>query len=313
MQMAAGDLDSAVRNLERAIALQPRNALVYKGLVEVYEKREDREKYEKSLDRALMLDRKDFSLMIKKLKLLTEQGRLEDADRLLQALQKVNPAHPDVMVQQARLALAHKRPGDAVPVYQLAVERFPHPDLVAELALAQWQDGQLEPGIKTLQEWLKEHPEDVVVRYNLANLYLAADRHEEAREAFSRVVEAQPNHPVALTNLALLSRQSDPDKAFAYARAAHMLAPGTPVTQDILAQILLDRGEVGQALGLLEQAVAAAPQDLQIRYHRAQALARSGETARAREELEKIVGTGKRFAGEREARALLDTLSHGSE
>ena len=97
------------------------------------------------------------------------------------------------------------------------------------------------------------------------------------------------------------------------AKLALQVAPDAPVTQDALAQILLDRGDVKQAIRLLEQAVEKAPNDPQIRYHWAQALARNGETALARQELDRILGRGKRFAGDSEARALLEDLSRGSE
>ena len=197
--------------------------------------------------------------------------------------------------------------------YQEAVKRIPNADLVGQLALAQWQAGQREASFQTLQDWLAEHPEDTMVRYNLANLYLAAGRHEEAREAFSIVIETHPTHPVALTNLALLTRETDPGKALAYAKLAYAVTPDAPVVQDTLAQILLDQGDVKQAVRLLERAVEQAPNDLQIRYHWAQALARNGERAVAQRELERILGTGKPFAGDDEARALLEELSRGSE
>jgi tetratricopeptide (TPR) repeat protein len=245
--------------------------------------------------------------------LLIEQDKLEEAARLLQALQTAHPDQPELLLQQARLAQAQGKPGAAVKDYQEALKRAPNPDLLGQLALAQWQAGQREASFKTMQDWLADHPEDTMVRYNLANLYLAAGRHEEARQAFARVIEAYPTHPVALTNLALLTRETDPDKALAYARLAHTFSPDAPVVQDALAQILLDRGDTDEALGLLEQAVVKAPNDLQIRFHWAEALARNGETAKAEQELGRILGEDKRFAGEAEASALLEDLSRRSE
>ena len=133
--------------------------------------------------------------------------------RLLEVLQTAYPDNPDLSIQQARLALAQDKPEEAVKAYQEAVRRIPNADLVGQLALAQWQAGQREASFQTMQGWLVDHPDDVKVRYNLANLFLAAGRHEEAREAFSIVIKAHPTHPVALSNLALLTRETDPGKA----------------------------------------------------------------------------------------------------
>ena len=53
---------------------------------------------------------------------------------------------------------------------------------------------------------------------------------------------------------------------------------------------------------------ALAPSNADIRYHLAVALARSGQQARARKELEELLATGKSFAKIEEAKLLLKRL-----
>jgi putative PEP-CTERM system TPR-repeat lipoprotein len=311
VQKAAGDTKGAVYSFERLVDLLPRSALAYQLLSEAYEENGNQDKLDRSLDKALALEPDHYPTRVRKLKLLIEQDKLEEAARLLQALQTAHPDQPELLLQQARLAQAQGKPGAAVKAYQEALKRAPNPDLLGQLALAQWQAGQREASFKTMQDWLEDHPEDTMVRYNLANLYLAAGRHEEARQAFARVIEAYPTHPVALTNLALLTRETDPDKALAYARLAHTFSPDAPVVQDALAQILLDRGDTDEALGLLEQAVETAPNDVKIRYHWAVALTKNGEKNRAINELRNILKQESRLVNEQEVRDLLQTLTGG--
>jgi putative PEP-CTERM system TPR-repeat lipoprotein len=312
-QMEAGDLTNAVFNLQRLVQRVPRSALAYQMLYQAYDKRGDQGEMEKALDRALELDPGDYPSRVRKLKLLIEQAKLDEASQLLGTLQQEYPDNPQLQIEQARLKQAQGEPEEAVRMYQEMVKRAPTPDLVGQLALAQWRAGHPEAGIKTMQDWLKEHPKDQMVRYNLANLYMAAGQNDKASEAFAKVIEAYPTHTVALINLALLTREADPDKALAYARLAHSFAPKAPVVQDALAQILLDRGESREAASLLQQAVENAPNDPRIRYHWAQALVRNGETATAKRELDRILGKGVQFAGDDEARALREELSRSSE
>jgi Tfp pilus assembly protein FimV len=61
-------------------------------------------------------------------------------------------------------------------------------------------------------------------------------------------------------------------------------------------------------LPLLQKASTQAPNALEIRYHLAQALNKSGDKAGAKRELDKLLAAGAPFAQADEARALLKTL-----
>ena len=310
-QLAAGQDANAIRSLERLVKVQPRYLPAYTMLAEAYARQGDLDKLEATLDKTLAMQPGNLLARLGKLKLFVEQKRTAEASALLTSLKEEHPELPELYIQQARLAQVQGQPEAAVQAYEEAFRRAPGTELVSDLALAQWKDGQPGAGIKTLNDWLETHPDDLVVRYNLANLCMATGRNEEARAAFTAVVEARPKHPLALTNLALLSRQADPGKAYEYARRAIDIAPDSPAVQDALAQIHLDRGEVTQALRLLERAVERAPENLRIRLHWAQALARNGEKEKAIRELTRILEKGDRFAGEPEARTLLQQLSSG--
>ena len=61
---------------------------------------------------------------------------------------------------------------------------------------------------------------------------------------------------------------------------------------------------------VLQKAVDADPNVLTIRYHLAQALAKSGDKAHAITHLERIVAAGAKFSQEAEALALLSQLKN---
>jgi Flp pilus assembly protein TadD len=65
---------------------------------------------------------------------------------------------------------------------------------------------------------------------------------------------------------------------------------------------------VEQGVQVLRQAVERAPQVAEIRYHLGAALARSGDMARARQELEKAIAGAGDAPWKPEAKRLLDLL-----
>ena len=70
---------------------------------------------------------------------------------------------------------------------------------------------------------------------------------------------------------------------------------------------LVEQGDAKRGLGYLKTASSKAPGDANIRLHLAQALAKSGDKAGARKELEQVMAT-KGFAKMDEARALQQSL-----
>ncbi|OZA26024.1 MAG: hypothetical protein B7X91_10990 [Hydrogenophilales bacterium 17-64-11] len=72
--------------------------------------------------------------------------------------------------------------------------------------------------------------------------------------------------------------------------------------------MLVQTNQTARGLDLLRRAAAAAPQSGSIRYHYAAALARSGNKARARAELQKLLAETPAFPETQAAKALLDSL-----
>ena len=71
---------------------------------------------------------------------------------------------------------------------------------------------------------------------------------------------------------------------------------------------LVRRGRLNEGVQLLLKAVSLDGKNLEIRFHLASALAKVGDTARARSELKIVVDAGPAFPRAKEARALLASL-----
>jgi predicted Zn-dependent protease len=91
---------------------------------------------------------------------------------------------------------------------------------------------------------------------------------------------------------------------------AYKLKPDNPAVADTLGWMLVEQGNLRRGLELLQNAVAAAPDAHEIRYHLAYALAQLGEKVQAITHLERIVPADEKFAQRADALALLKQLKN---
>ncbi len=88
-------------------------------------------------------------------------------------------------------------------IYQNALE-VPGPDLITSETLTQEANFQLAPElneIKSLNEQIRENPQDPFLRYTLGVAYLEADRPQQAREAFQKAYQLAEDNPQIILDL----------------------------------------------------------------------------------------------------------------
>ena len=124
---------------------------------------------------------------------------------------------------------------------------------------------------------------------------------------YEAALQAEPNHAPTLNNLAWLYGERGDERAIDLGRRAHEAQPDNPAIADTLGWLYLQRGDAATALPLLALAAEALPNQLEVRYHWAVALADTGDTATARRVLEELAG-GASFPSQAEARQRLAAL-----
>jgi tetratricopeptide (TPR) repeat protein len=129
--------------------------------------------------------------------------------------------------------------------------------------------------------------------YQAAQLALATGDPQGAERRLREVVRLDPGHVGARNDLAwlLAERGEDLDTAVELARAARRLDPSADVL-DTLGWVHLKRGETGESVSALEQAVEKRSDSPSIRYRLGVALERSGDRQRAREMFQTALATG---------------------
>jgi Flp pilus assembly protein TadD len=99
-----------------------------------------------------------------------------------------------------------------------------------------------------------------------------------------RAYELAPQQPYVLNYLgyALLVRNEDVAEAERLIREAHRLAPDNAAITDSLGWALYHKGQLGEAIPLLEQAAQSEPADVEINEHLGDAYYAAGRRVEAR-------------------------------
>lgn len=101
----------------------------------------------------------------------------------------------------------------------------------------------------------------------------------EAKDLFQQVLKTEPDNAAACFNLGLIHFQNDNGgEAEACLRKAYVLRPGHQDTQAMLAAVLVQAGQLAEAVGLARQLVASNPSQANLLHSAGQVLAAAGWT-----------------------------------
>lgn len=262
----------------------------------------------KSLNKALAL-RPDFiDAGMSKAFLLGQMGQMAEGYRIARELQTKAPQNGAGYFAEAQLQSQEKKYDAAARAFTKAAELSGRGQAVVSAFAAYSAAGQAAEGEKALRAWLQTKPADRVVRHQLAVHLLNTKRFKDAELHYLTLTKDNPKDAVAYNNLAWVRGELGTPDAVTTAQTALNLTPGNAATLDTLGWNLVRAGKAQSGLEHIRQALAVAPDTAEILWHQAVALAKIGEPGRARQELQVLLNSGKRFPQEAEARQFMETL-----
>jgi putative PEP-CTERM system TPR-repeat lipoprotein len=220
-------------------------------------------------------------------------------------LERQYPAATAGYQLEGDILMGQNKPALAQAAYEKALARGQASELVVKHANALRAAGQKGEAHARLAGWTRQHPDDARVQLFRAEMLMADGQYQAAAAQYEAVLERQPGNVAALNNLALAYQEAHDERAQQAAEQAYRVAGEKAVVMDTLGWILVERGDVGRGLAILQKAGAQAPQARDIRYHIAAAQFKAGNKVAARKELEGLVAGDMRFAQADQARALL--------
>ena len=156
--------------------------------------------------------------------------------------------------------------------------------LVAEKA----SEEELQQAEPVLKRAIEDHPSDVVLLLNLANLRVSRKQVDEADRLYQRVLELEPKNLMALNNRAtLLSELPEKNKeALETINRAIELAGEQAAFLDTKGMIFVFGGEPKRAVPFLETAAYSTDSDPRYHFHLAVAHVRNGDLKKAHDALQ---------------------------
>jgi putative PEP-CTERM system TPR-repeat lipoprotein len=261
------------------------------------------------LKRAVELQPDLLQARVAQVELAARRGNLDDAIGFARQAQKqAGPASAVGYMLEGDVQLSQKKPALALPSYQKAYELSQAPQVLLKLAALMQQSGKAKEAQALVAQYQKQHPGEPGSAMFLAEQHLADKQYKAAIALLEPVVQRFPNNGVALNNLAWAYQQDKDPRALATAEQALKANSDNPAVMDTLGWMLVEKGDTARALPLLQKAAALVPNAPDIQYHLAYGLAKSGDKAGARKELDKLLSQNRPFAQIEDARALLKTL-----
>ncbi|MBZ2209736.1 XrtA/PEP-CTERM system TPR-repeat protein PrsT [Massilia soli] len=301
------DFAAAAEYYARLIALAPRNAALHARHASVQVKLNDQAGALASLNKALALDPDLADAQVNLLNLLIGQKKFTEALALARSVHQRRPESARGHKLEGDVYSAQHKYAEAIKSYERAFDLQQNGALLIQLHGALIKNNRSAEAHARMAEWFRKRPDDIPTRLYYASSMVVAKNYEAAVGHLHAVLKRDPDNVIALNDLAWAYQRMNRKEALHHAERAHKLAPNSPAIMDTLGWIYLETGNIGRALPLLQKASALAPGAAEIRYHYGMVLAKSGDKAAARRELERALAA-KDFTRRDEARALLATL-----
>lgn len=307
-QFANDDNAGALESYNKLAAMLPESALVQFRLASLHMALQNWQGASDALKKALALKPDYLDAQLAQVMLETRKENYEGAIAISRQIQKLHQKSPMGYIAEGDVLMKQKNPALAAKVYEQAFGISRSQPLLVKLHASLNQAGKGKEANSRLLHWLKEYPNDVSIRMYLAEVYLADHQNKSAIEQYQTILRQDPKYVPALNNLATTYQQEKDPLALEYAEKAYQLAENSPAILDTLGWILIEQGNLARGLPLLQKANSLAPEAAEIRYHLVLGLVKSGDKAKARNELEQLLATRKNFPSIDEARTLLKQM-----
>jgi tetratricopeptide (TPR) repeat protein len=222
------------------------------------------------------------------------QGRADEAMRMVQDALAKSPNNAGLENMLATLQYNTGHYTDAVAEYKQMLQQSPNAAAgdrevwYLRMGEALRRSGDLNGAITAFNDASRAAPKDTAPRLEIAMLFDATGRKDEARKAYEEILKDQPDNPIALNNLAYFDADNDRDldKALSYAQLAQKKSPHDVNISDTLGLIYFKKGLVEESSRLFADLVNRAPNNATYHLHLAMALYKKGDKLQARRELE---------------------------
>lgn len=246
---------------------------------------------------------------LRALALVLEQRSGERAARdFIVAHAKQYADSPEIAAIEGAWLMQHDDPERALAAYRRALVLDPsYFPVVAALSQFYARHDKSDLAHSVVEGALAHSPKELPLLLLAARITSDLRRYDQAREYSERALELNPDHPLALAELASLHAEGfrDIPRARELAARAYAAAPARAEVLDALGWVTHLGGDPEHALPHLEQAAEQEPHNPRVLYHLGAALLSAGRATAANAKLGLVLRLDPLFPTAEEIRVLL--------
>lgn len=307
-QMMNGQSQLALISFNKLVGLEPKSTRPLMRLAAVYLIDGNRAAAEQSLRRALGLAPNFLEAQQSLVKIALADKRPDDAVLVARRVQEQRPNDSVGYDMEAAIELSRNRRTVAENVYLKAIKARPRTNLAIKLHTLLLTGRQAAEAEKMATDWLARRPKDLEFLGYLGDLAMVQGRYDKAERLFKSLIELQPDNAAALNNIAWTLVKLGKPGAEDYAERALKLSPNNPGLMDTLASVLAADKQLGKALEVQKQALKLAPNDPAIRLNLAKLQLEAGDKAAAAIALRALEKLGTQFPAHAEVTRMIKAL-----
>jgi tetratricopeptide (TPR) repeat protein len=223
---------------------------------------------------------------------MAAQGHIADAIKETEKAAQREPERRDLKLFLANLYKRAERYDDAIKLYQVLLDKEPkNADLLFKSAETLRLKGDLNASMENFRKCSQAAPSDTTCLMLLAMVLQGTGRDDQAKPIYEQILKLDPDHAIALNNLAYIKAQEgvDLDQALTMAQRAVQRAPQALDLSDTLGWIYIKKNLSENATNIFKELVTKDPNNSTFHFHYGMALAEKGDRVTARSEFEKAL------------------------
>ncbi len=283
-----GDLDTARRYAEQALAADPRSKQAESILAGIEMKRKDLAEAERHLRRAIAIDPAFVQARAQLGRLYAQQGK---DDAALAEFRKVTQIAPLSPIEFNSIGNIYRKRGEtdrATEAYREALRcDAQYIGAYNNLGLILQEKGKLDEAKALYEKGLAIRPENPILRNSMGTLLALKGDREGALAQFKRAAEADPAWPVAQGNIATLLYESGryPEAKEAFERWVRLEPDAVePRLEYALALLMVQKWD--DAVAQFDAVLRRDPKEIRARIALGETFLRTGDLEKAQSHLE---------------------------
>jgi len=221
------------------------------------------------------------------------------------------PDRRDLKLFLANLDVTGEKYDDAIQIYQGLLDKDPkEAGLLYRQGETYRRKGDLNVAIEKFRLSSQAAPNDPRPLVELALILDGTGRADQAQPIYERILKIQPDHAVALNNLAFIKAEKgqDLDEAMGMVRRAQQKAPNNSAIADTLGWIYIKKHLSEEAVQVFQKLVVQEPDNPIFHYHYGMALDEKGDKSSAQKQLQQALKDHPSKPEEQQIRDLLQKL-----